>query len=311
MNSNIISSFFTAKKISFSKKKLAVIGLIVAAFGYSILGVNSRLLSQGFDSMTQVYVRISVGFLLSLFAFRKDIKIKKIRKISKSDLFWLLMMGVVGYSVGVWMITIAVLNSKLVNASAIFATTPFAVYLYSFFLLKEKINPKLIFLLSLAIYGVIIISSKSFIPTFAEFGKGEIFAVLSVITTGWWSVGRKMLSNKLNNKEITVIVMFIAAVSGIIIAMIKGEPLPIQSFTMTPVLIGIAIGAILNFALTFLENFSFQHISAVIGSQILMTSVGFSLILGLIFYQEAISIPELIGVIIIFFSVHQANKLIK
>ncbi|NCO12607.1 MAG: hypothetical protein COZ34_04815 [Candidatus Pacebacteria bacterium CG_4_10_14_3_um_filter_34_15] len=307
---NLISFIFPNKTI-INNTKLAVIGLLISAIGYAVLGINSRLLSQGFEPMTQVYVRIFIGFLLSVIIFRKKIRFSKIENISKHDFIWLLIMSVIGYSISVWMITLASLNAKLVNVSSIYSTIPFIVYLYSYLLLKEKIKLKLIIFLMMASYGVITISSKSFIPSFSEFGTGELFAVLSVIAGGWWSIGRKMLSDQLNNQEITLLTMLIASIFGMIIAQIRGETLNLQSFTLTPVLIGIIIGAILNVGLTFIESFSFKYISAVIGNQILMTTIVFSLILGLIIYHETISFPELVGIFIIVSSVLGANKLIK
>lgn len=289
---------------------LAVWGLVGVAFGYAVLGVNSRLLSVGFEPMTQVYVRIAVGLLLSLLLFNKQIRIEKIKTVPRSDLFWLSIMGVVGYSLGVWFITLANLNAKLVNAWIIYSTIPFVVYAYSYFLLKEKIRPKVIALLLVSLYGISVVASKSLIPQVSAFGMGELFAFLSVLAGGWWSVGRKKVSNYLNNKEITVITMFIAALTGLIIALVKGEELILSAFLLPQVIVGIMIGAVLNLILTYFENFSFQHINVVLGNQILMSSIIFSLILGFLLYNEQPSPVEILGGILIFVSVWFANKLL-
>lgn len=292
-------------------KTLALWGLILDAFGYAVLGVNSRLLNVGFEPMTQVYVRISIGFLLSLLFFGKDLRLKKLQTIPKNDICWLLVMGTLGYSIGVWLITLANLDGKLVNAAVIYAVIPLVVYVYSFFLLKEKLRANVILLLLVSLYGVSVVASKSFIPNISSMGVGELFAFLSVLASGWWSVGRKKMSNHLNNKEITVITMFIAAVSGILIALMKGESLNLQAFTIPSVIVGIAIGAVLNLGLTFLENFSFKYISAVLGNQLIMTSTIFSLLLGFIFYRESVSLIEVVGGVIIFVSVWVANSLLS
>ncbi len=129
------------------KKKLAVGGLILVAFGYSVLGVNSRLLDAGFEPLTQVYVRIMVGFFLSVGLFNRKLRVQKFLTIPARDWFWLFLMSVVGYALGVWMITVANINAKLVNSAVIYATIPFVVYVYSYFLVKEKVKPKLILFL--------------------------------------------------------------------------------------------------------------------------------------------------------------------
>jgi drug/metabolite transporter (DMT)-like permease len=294
-----------------SLRTLALWALFIDSFGYAALGANSRLLNIGFEPMTQVYVRVMVGFLISFVLFRKQIRIQTIKLIPRKDVFWLLMMGVFGYALSVWFITLANLTTKLVNASIIFSTVPFVVYIYSYFLFKEKIKIKAILLLILALYGVAVVSSKSLIPNVSHLGWGELFAFCSVLAAGWWSMGRKKLSDTLNNQEITVLTMLIAAITGMAIALMKGEPLSLHSFTVPTVLIGVGIGAILNILLTFVESFSFKHINAVLGNQILMTSSVFSLILGFVFYHENVSVPEIIGGIFIFISVLWANTLLE
>lgn len=299
----------TAAK-TLSLRNLALWGLFLDAFGYAVLGVNSRLLSTGFEPLTQVYVRIAIGFLLSLVIFNKHIRLPKLKTMPKSDVFWLIVMGTLGYSISVWMITLANLSAKLVNASIIFASIPLVVYVYSYFLLKEKLRWKVILLLFVALYGIVVVASKSFLPHIESFGKGELFAFLSVLAGGWWSLGRKKMSEHLNNQEITVLTMLIAAVSGAAIALLKGEPLPLQSFTLLPVIIGVAIGAVLNIGSTFLENFCFSHLNVVLGSQILMTSSIFALVLGFLLYHEVVSLPEVLGGILIFASVWWGNRLL-
>ncbi len=293
------------------KRTLAILALIGTAFGYSVLNLNTRILAIGFAPMTQVYVRVGFGFLLSLIVFRREINIKKFKKIPKSDWFWLSMMGVVGYAACVWFATLAALNTKLVNAAVIGATGPFIVYIYSFFLLKEKIRPRILGLLFIALYGISVISARSFVPAISGFGIGELFALLSVAALGFWSIGIKKLSNYLQPKEITIIVMGIAMLSSMFIALLRGEPLDLHSFTMPSIWLGIAIGAGLNFGLTFLENFAFKNIDVVFGNQLLMLSTIFSMINGYLFYQELVTFPEFVGGLLIVISVLGANKILK
>ncbi|MCA9373268.1 DMT family transporter [Candidatus Woesebacteria bacterium] len=294
-----------------SPRHLALLGLIGVAFGYAVLGMNSRLLNIGFAPATQVYVRVLLGFLLSLVFFRKQLRLKVMKQISKKDVIWLLVMGGLGYAGAVLLATQAVLNTKLLNTSVIGSTLPFVVFAYSLLVLKAKFQPKLFLNLLVAVYGVIVVSTKSYFPLVTNFGIGELFALLSVLCLGWWSVGRKMLSSKLNNAEITVITMLVAGVTSLAVALFFHEPLPLASFTLPSILIGLAIGAGLNLLLTFLENFSFNIIDVVLGNQILMTSTVFSLLGGIFIFHESISLPELIGGLIIVVTVWQANILVK
>jgi len=68
------------------------------------------------------------------------------------------------------------------------------------------------------------------------------------------------------------------------------------------------MGGILNVVATLGENFGFKNIDVVIGNQLLMLGTVFAMFLGLIFYGEIPSLPELAGGLIILTSVLVANK---
>lgn len=297
--------------VSPSIRTLSIAALITTAAGYSLLGVGSRLLDAGLEPMTQVYLRILLGWLLAVVLFHSNIRWDVVRQTSRHDWFWLLIMGVVGYSVSVFFLTLGNLNAKLVNASVIYATIPFVVYAYSYVLLREPISPRLIVLLLLSLLGIGMISSHSFVPTISGFGKGEAFVLIATFLAGWWSVGRKMLSERLNNTEISLIVMAIAWISGLILALVKGESLEWSAFTMPSVQIGLVIGASMNIVATFFENFAFKHLDVVFANQLLMSSTVFSLVLGWLLYQEYISWPELLGALLIVVSVYGANRVLS
>jgi drug/metabolite transporter (DMT)-like permease len=301
----------SAKKSTHSYHTLAIFSLIGVAFGYAVLGMNSRLLNVGFAPSTQVYVRVLVGFILSLIIFGRSLRWSAIKTIPNRDKVWLLLMGVFGYAGSVLFATLASLNTKLVNASVIGATAPFIVYIYSYFFLKEKVRPIIIMNLLIAMYSVVVIASKSFTPMLGNFGIGEFYAVCSVLSLGWWSVGRQKLSNHLYDKEITMVTMLIAGLTALFVALVRGESLNLHAFSLPPVMIGITVGAILNLALTYMETFAFKHVNLVFGNQLLMTSTVFSLLGGLLFYQEFVTLPEIVGGLIILSTVWYANSLAK
>lgn len=288
----------------------SVIALLLVALGYSLLGVAARLLENGFEPMTQVYVRVFIGFLLSMVIFRKELRFKIMSAIPRTDWFWLLMMGIFGYALSVYFITRAALTTTLINTAVIFALLPFVVYFYSFFLLKEKVRLVLIGLLIIALVGVSLIATKQVIPNLSVTGEGEVFALLSVLCAGFWSIGRKKLSPTLNNSEITMIVMFVAAASGCIIAFGRGEEFSFSAFAMGPVILGLFMGSVLNVVLTFFENFAFGTIDLVLGNQILMTENVFALVFGYFFYAEIISATELVGALLILSTVFIANRIL-
>lgn len=289
-------------------RNLAVGALVVNSACYIFLAVATRLLSQGFQPLTQVYLRIGLGFLIACLIFRKEIRIPAIRTLKAKDFLPLLLMGVVGYSVAVYFITLAVLNTKLVNIAVINSAIPFFTFIYSYVVFGKSSKRTSLPLVIITVFGVLMVSTKSYIPILSQFGKGEFFALLSTATSAWFFVGRKMVTKKLNNSEILLIVMCIACVSTILLSLLMHEKLILTNIFNGYIALGLLLGGVLNVVANKLEIFAFHHIDATLGSQILMLENVFALIFGYLFYKEVIIMPEIIGGLLILGSVYMSNK---
>lgn len=291
-------------------RSLSIGLLTIAAAAYTILNIASRFLAEGFPVMTQVYMRVSIGTLMLTILFWKSLRWKRIVTMPKKDFAVMLSMGVIGFTLVVYFITQGVLNTKLVNVTVVFASVPFFSYLYSFLFLKKTIHYKLIGLLCVSLIGIMFLSTKSFTPKLTSFGLGEWFAFLAAATAGWYYVGRKLLSDHLSIKEITVVIMMIASLSAFIFALIRGETFSPSAFTHPIVLLGLFMGSSMNALVNPIEIFAFKHLDAVVGTQILLLDNIFALILGYLIFSETVTSPEIIGGLIVIGSVYFANKLI-
>lgn len=292
-------------------KRLAVWALVTVAVGYALLNLSIRLMDEGFGPITQTYLRILLGAVLAYFLFRKHIRPKVIRSISVRDTLVLLLMGVVGYSAGVAFITLGALNAKLVNVSVLTSTIPFFVAIYAFFVLRKRMKNAAVALLAVSFVGAAMVATKTFPPLLDAVGIGEIYVLLSAAAFAWYSVGRKMLSNQLNNYEISVLTMAVAAISSIVIAVVAGESLNMAAFLDPMVLVGLAIGVGFNIVASLFENFAFQHISVVAGSQLLLLENAIAPLLGYFLYAEVFGWYEAIGALLIIGSVIASVRLAK
>lgn len=298
-----------ATKQAPSIRTLAILALLITALGYSLLNVGSRFLAEGFPPMTQVYMRVSLATLLLTVLFWKKLRWEKIRSMPSRDAAVICSMGTIGFSICVYFITLAVLTTKLVSVTIVYASVPFFSYLYSYLFLKKPVNPRLIALLIVSLIGISFLASRSFTPSLSQFGLGEWYALIATATAAWFYVGRKLLSDHLNTQEITVTVMIVASVSAIAFALPGGETFQLSAFTNPIVLIGLAIGIGMNALVNPIEIFAFKHLDAVLGSQILLLDNVFSLFLGYVLYREIISLPELAGGAIVIGCVYAANRL--
>lgn len=294
---------------SVSARHLSIGFLVIVSAAYTLLSIGSRLLSLGFQPMTQVYMRIAIATVALIIVFRRKIRFSHITKMPSRDAWILFTMGTIGYSIAVYFVTLGALNAKLVNVAIIFASVPFFSYLYAFLFLKKPFDLKLTGLLLISLIGISFVATKSFAPQLEAFGIGEWFTLLATATMAWFFVGRKLLSKHLNTEEITVTVMAVAAVSGFILALIQKETFSFSAFTNPLVLLGLAIGGLMNIIVNPIEIYAFEHLDAVFGSQILLLENVFALLFGYFLYAETVSLPEIIGGLIIIISVYIANRL--
>lgn len=289
-------------------RKKAIFLLVLNAGGYSLLNVAVRLMDKGFQPFIQVYLRILIATLLGVIVFRKQLRWKKIKTTSLSDWIILFIMGVVGFALMISFITLGALEAKLLNVSVIYSTVVFFSYLYSIWVLKSKPDVRVLFFVGIALWGVAALSTGSLLPILGGFGRGELYVLLSAAAGAWYYVGRKMLSEHLNTSEISIITMLIATLSAFIIAMVFGERLNKDTIFHVQALAGLAIGGVVVVLSTFIENFSFKHLPAVLGSQILLLENVFSVFFGFVLYKEILSLPQIIGAVAVIVSVYLMNK---
>lgn len=285
------------KKLTVQKK--AIIALCFAALSFVMLNVATRMMSEGFGTFTQVYLRIGGGFLLALILFHKSVHFSKRKHISRKDWMMLLIMGTIGYGIAVIFITLSILNTTLLNVAVISSTVPFFVLLYLVLFTQKKVSLVCFGFLLISFLGVYFIATKSFSLVDTGFGVGELYALLFAVGTGAFVVARRYISNNLSNPEITLIVMAIAFISSLIIAVLFGEELTLSGFMQPVALLGFILGSVLNVSATHLQNFGFQQLHPVVGSQLLLLQNIFAPILGVLLYSETILPIEFVGALLI------------
>ncbi len=298
----------TSKK---HQRWLAIASMIFVALCYVVLSMVSRILEPGFADYTQVYMRISIGTFVALILFRRHITWSNFTRLTLRDWLGITLMGVVGYGLVVAALTIGVLNTTLINTSMIYATVPVFVYLFSLPLLKRK--PKLIkiVLVLVSLWGVGMISSNSLIPHLEGINRGDWWVLFGAACGALYVIGRKLVSDTLNNRELAVIVMALAALTTFVLAMVNGERIDWRVFSVPSILFGLAIGSVLNIAATFLENYGFKILDETFAAQLLMFESVFALVLGRLFYAEVISVTQMLGMLVVSASLLLMSRIAK
>jgi len=273
------------------------------------MNIAVRMMNSAFGPFGQVSLRIGIGTIIAWLVLHRNIRIKQIKTIPAIDWLFLSLMGFVGYALMVYFITLAALNTKLANVSIIYGSLSIFIYLLSLLLLKNTFKLRTLTLIVLSIYGLSIISTRTFFPIIENFGKGEIYSLLAAFCGAWYFIGRKKLSEHLNNSEISIVVMLIAFVASFVMFLFSQEKVIWMGIFNPTVMLGILIGSSFNFTTTALETYSFKHLEVVLASQILLSENIFALIFGFLLYKEILTLPEIFGAGLIMFSIYKINQL--
>lgn len=291
------------------EKSYAIGALLMVALGFSILSIAARLMSGSVQPMTQVWMRVMLGALVSLILFRKRIRLSVVKGLTVKDWLLLLFYGVFGYAVGVYFVTMGALSTSLLSVSVVFSTISIFVYIYCIIFLKEKFKPVVVILILLSLVGISFLISGSFTPEFGLLGRGELYVLISAALMGTFPIVRRKLSSTVNDFEVTSISMVIAALSMLILSILGGEHFELTALVSVEFIIGLLIGAGLNILSTLLESFAFTRIEAVLGNQILLAESLFSAIIGMVFYDESLTLPAVIGGAIVIASIYVLNRI--
>lgn len=298
------------KNVRSSKRSWSIGALLLTAACFPLFSLVSRLVNEGFAPLTQVYLRIGLGLIFTMVLFSKHIRWKALRTLSSRDGLALMLMGVVGYSFSTYFTTLGALHASLVNVSIIGNTEPFFVYLYSFLVFKQPIKTQVLLFMFLTMLGVAMVATHSFVLVVSAFGIGEVYVLLFAATSAWYLIGRQLVSDKLNTSEITILGMAIACLSTFVLALFARESFTPQHLLLTGVFMGLLLGGTLNTIVMLLQNFAYKHLEGIVASQILLVATLFSLLYGYVWYHEIVSLPEMVGVVVILASVYMTNKLV-
>lgn len=291
--------------MNFSNKQKGILALIGLAFTYASFGFFTRYLSLSFGFFQQLYLRIFLGFVLGLFIFLKKINFTKLKEISFFEWLLLIFRSLSYYLLGAVMFNKAVLLTKI-STVAFIGSIPMTAIL-GFLILKEKITAKKIVYIILSFVGVFIISINNFSDIFS-WGRGETLALLSSFFVSLSIILRKYQTKLLSNLEMTQIILFIAFLLLFVTSLLSKEGLPINNWNWIIFLV-VIISGLLNVMMIFFTNFGFEHVKTSIAANILTLEMFFAVLIGLMIYREIPSLKEILGGILILFSVFQMNKL--
>ncbi len=292
--------------MNFSEKQKGIAALITLAAMYAFMGVFTRYLAVDMSIFQQVYLRLFAAAILGTAIFYKKIDFKKLFSVSIKEWTLLIFRALTYYLLGTVMFNQAILETKISTVSFI-SSIPMTAIL-GFLVIGEKISPKKILYIALAFVGVVIISVRDFSSIFV-WGNGEILAFLSAFFCSLSIVLRKWQTKKLNNIEMTQVIIFFGGLMVLIGSFFFGGAWVAPAKFSIGVITALILGGLFNVIIIVLTNVGFEKIKTSLASNILTLEMFFAVIFGFLFYREIPSLKAIAGAILIVLSVIQMSKL--
>ena len=289
-----------------SEKHKGFIALVVLAFVFATMGIYARYLQTDFALFQQIYLRVFGAVLLGTIIFWRSLRFKRFLSISKRDWTIIFLRGLT-FGIGVVFFTLAFITTKYSNATFV-AAIPLLPIL-GYFLLGEKISKKKLIYITIGFIGLLIIAVHDFTNIF-NWGRGELYAVLSAVAFDISYVIRKWQSDHLNDKENVILVFLVEAFLLFLTSFFVGESLPSFAAFSIPTIAVLIIASLANVANLFLVNYGFGRVEAHIAGNVLALEMAFALVFGILIYQEIPILRELLGGALIVYSVYRMNKLV-
>ena len=290
-----------------SEKTKGVLALLFLSAVYAGTGVVTRYLDSYFTLFQQIYIRTFLAFILGMVFFRKSLNWNKLRKISTAEWFLIIARTAASFVFGATLWVKATTITKLANVTFIDAL-PITAAL-SFLFLREKVTVKKVFYLMLSFVGVIILSVKDY-SQILTVGFGELLVLISGFFFAFRNISRTWHTKLLNDQEITQLMFIIGFLMLFILSFFFKETIVLPQ-PHPELLLMILLGGCIMILNIFLTNYGFAHVPAVLGNNILNLEAAFGMLFGYLFYREISTIMELVGGVLIIFSVIKMNQLDK
>jgi len=261
----------------------------------------------GLESLTPIFsagVRFSVASII-IFAL---MKIKKIElQTDKESMRLYLLMGFFSFVIPFGLVYWAEQFVPSGMAAVLFAVYPFWVVIFSNLRIpSESIGFYKIFGTVLGFAGIVIIFSDSFSGNISNYIIGMFAVVLSGIMQAWIAVSIKKFGHHLHPLSMNFIPMVIAGILMTLIGFVI-EDLSGINFAQSAILSILylaAFGSVITFTIFY---WLIKRINLVILSMLAFITPIVALILGFIFYNEALSARHFIGAALVLTGVFWAN----
>jgi len=285
--------------------KSAYFFVIIASIMWGIIGLFVKALSSfGFSSLQIVAIRAigSAVFLVIFFLF-KD---RNILKIDIKHSIYFIGTGIFSFIFFNWFYFYTISISSISVAVILMYTSPVFVMFFSVLLFKEKLTREKVISLFLTFVGCLLVTIFSQKTGQKISGIAILTGLGSGITFGLYSIFGRYALEKYNPMTVTTYTFVFASIGIIPIANLREMLYIFQN--INAVYYGAAIILLCTVLPFLLYNKGLTYMEASRASIISTLEPVVATILGIIIFNEGITTPKAIGVLLVIFAVSMLSK---
>ncbi len=273
-------------------------------FLFSTIEVLGKMISGFFSPFAVTLLRFVIGsFALLPFAFMK-IKKENIR-LSGRDIILISLPGILNVSISMLFLHLAIFYGKASISAILISSNSIFVAIFSYFILKEKIDNYRIIGIILGVIGIFLVVYKHLFSnthTQNEF-LGIVFGILSTVTFGLYITLSKKFVLKYGNLVYNSISFFIGSIILFLLCILAGFDLT-MNITLKSGIIIFVLGFFATGIAYMLFFEGIKKIPAAYASMIFFFKPAIAVVLAYIFLGEQITFIQIVGVVLVFIGVN-------
>jgi len=291
-------------KSIFTKSNLPLLAIALSCLIWGAASPIFKLALTNISPFTLAYFRFS---LASLILF--PLAYKKLR-VERSDFLKFLFIGLLGITVNITFYFFGLRLTSSISTSIIIALEPVFILLASLIFLKEKPKNNIWLGIIISLIGFLIVIAKT-LTNGDKTGSllGDSFIIIAVMAYAGQTIFTKELSQKYEAITITFWSFIIGTISFIPFLLFDASnPEWLKDLSYKGIL-GILYGAVFSSATAyFLYNWGIKHIEVSKTAVLNYLNTISGVIIAVIFLHESLTLPMLIGSLLIFAGVYITEK---
>lgn len=274
--------------------KKGFIFILLTAFAFSTMEIVGKTISTQLNPFQLTFIRFFIGGLILLPFAIKEIKKRKL-SLGIKDIGYFALTGTAGILVSMSFFQLAVLYTKASTVAVIFSTNSVFVIPLAWFILKEKLEKKMLIALFASILGILLIFNPFRMNPDI---KGIVFSIIAAVTFALFGIIVKTGIPKYGGLVINSISFLIG--DGLLLICLLFFKIPIISGIQGSNILQLLYLGIFVTGIGYLCYFeAMKRTSAITASIVFFIKPALAPILSLIILSEKITLNTVAGIICI------------